>query len=124
MCILVWHGEPQGGGGAYAAFIDPAKAQPIWKKKFSPKGAHPAIGMTATGQAQLAWYEGTRVATASVTRDNVGQITKFARVTGEQPVPSIAAGTRSNEWLIAWLDYETGQPGHLEPYAARVSCNK
>ena len=49
----------------------------------------------------------------------VGAPTRIARISGEQPAPSITAGTKPGEWYVAWLDYETG---HLEPYAARVLC--
>jgi hypothetical protein len=54
-----------------------------------------------------------------VTRDGVTIPTKIARISGDQPMPSIAPGIKPGEWYIAWLDYETG---HLEAYAARVQC--
>jgi serine/threonine-protein kinase len=117
-CYLVWHGNAP-TGGASAAYIDPAKAQPLWRKKFAKAGMDPAIAMTATGQAQLFWYEGGRVATASINRDGVGAPTKFARISGDQPMPSVAPGSKPGEWYVAWLDYEAG---HLEPYAARILC--
>src|SRR5262249_18458845 len=64
--------------------------------------------------------EGGRVVPASIARDaQLGPATKFARVTGDQPMPAIVPSSKPGEWLIAWLDYETG---HLEPYAARVLC--
>jgi serine/threonine-protein kinase len=117
LCFLVWNGEQ--GGGASAAFIDPSKAQPIWRKRFARGGAHPSVAVSATGQAQVVWYEGGKVVTAAITRDGVGAPTRFARVSGDQPPPSISAGDRAGEWLISWLDYEAG---HLEAYAARVRC--
>jgi serine/threonine-protein kinase len=116
-CVLVWHGESQ--TGAWAAYLDPAKTAPLWRKKFAKTGAHPAVGMTTAGQAQLVWFESGRVVTASIGRDGVGLASKMARVTGEQPMPSITPSAKPGEWYIAWLDYETG---HLEPYAARVVC--
>ncbi|WP_052375271.1 serine/threonine-protein kinase [Chondromyces apiculatus] len=117
-CYLVWHGDPP-IGGASAAYVDPAAAQPLWRKKFVKVGMHPAVSVDAEGRAQIVWFEGSRVATAALTRDGVGPATRFARVSGDQPMPSIAPGTKPGEWYIAWLDYEAG---HLEPYAARVQC--
>jgi len=117
-CYLVWHGDPP-LIGASAAYIDPGSAQPLWRRKFAKVGTHPAVAVAENGQAQLVWYEGGRVTTASINRDGVGAPTKIARVSGDQPMPSIAAGTTPGEWYIAWLDYEAG---HLEPYAARVLC--
>jgi serine/threonine-protein kinase len=116
-CILAWHGELQ--NGAWASYIQPARPQPLWRKKFSKLGAHPASAMATSGQGQLAWFEAGRVQLASIGRDGVGRPTKLLRVTGEQPMPSIATSNKPNEWLVAWLDYEAG---HLEPYAARVLC--
>jgi serine/threonine-protein kinase len=77
------------------------------------------VGVASGGQAQLVWYEGGRVLTASVSKDGMGTPSRVARISGEQPTPSIAAGQKPGEWYVAWLDYETG---HLEPYAARVLC--
>ena len=75
--------------------------------------------MNANGEAQIAWFERGNVMTASIGRDGVGVPSKVARISGDQPPPSIAAGAKAGEWYIAWLDFETG---HLEPYAARVQC--
>ena len=117
-CYIVWHGDAP-NSGASVAYIDPASAQPLWRRKLAKFGTHPAVAVAADGQAQLVWYEGGRVTTASLNRDGVGVPTKIARVSGDQPMPSIAAGPRPGEWYVAWLDYEAG---HLEPYAARVLC--
>jgi eukaryotic-like serine/threonine-protein kinase len=117
-CFVAWHSEAP-SGGASAAYIDPAKGQPLWRKKFAKAGMHPSVAIGANGQAQLAWYEGGRVATASINRDGVGTPTKLVRVSGEQPMPSISPGAKPGEWYIAWLDYEAS---HLEPYAARIQC--
>ena len=116
-CFLTWHVEQS--GGAWAAYIDPAAAQPVLRRHFSRAGGHPAVAVSATGQAQMVWYEGSKVLTASITRDGVGAPTRIARISGDQPTPSITAGAKPGEWYLAWLDYETG---HLEAYAARVQC--
>ena len=116
-CFLTWYTE--GTGGASAALIDPSKGQPLWRNKFSRTGTHPAVAVSATGQAQVVWFEGGKILTAAINRDTVGPPSRIARVSGDQPVPSITAGSKPGEWYFAWLDYETG---HLETFAARVLC--
>ncbi len=116
-CFLAWYTE--GTGGASAARIDSGKALPLWRNKFSRTGTHPAVAISATGQAQIMWFEGGKIMTASISRDTIGPASRIARISGDQPMPSIAAGSKPGEWYLAWLDYETG---HLEAYAARVLC--
>jgi len=116
-CFVTWHGEVQ--GGAWAAFIDPAEAKPIWRNKFTKTGSRPAAAISAAGAVQLFWYDRGKIMTAPLTRDGPGEESAIARVSGDQPVPAVAAGTKPGEWYVAWLDYEAG---HLEPYAARVQC--
>ncbi len=116
-CFLTWHVEQS--GGAWAAYIDPAAATPVLRRHFSRTGGHPAVAVAPTGQAQMVWYEAGKVLTASINRDGVGAPTRIARISGDQPTPSIMAGVKPGEWYLAWLDYETG---HLEAYAARVQC--
>jgi serine/threonine-protein kinase len=116
-CFLTWYTE--GTGGASAALIDPSKAQPLWRNKFSRTGTHPAVAVSATGQAQVVWFEAGKIMTATINRDTVGPPSRIARISGDQPMPSIAAGSKPGEWYLAWLDYETG---HLETFAARVLC--
>jgi serine/threonine-protein kinase len=117
MCFLVWHGEAN--SGSYAAFIDPTKPQPLWRKKFTRTGSHPAVAVSASGEGQIAWYEAGRVMTASIGRDGIGPASRIARVSGDQPTPSVVAGAKPGEWYVAWLDFESG---YLEPYAVRVLC--
>jgi serine/threonine-protein kinase len=116
-CFLAWHGEQ--GGGAWVAYVDPASAQPVVRRHFSKQGQHPAVGVSSSGAAQVAWYESGKVLIAALSKDGVGTPTKIARISGEQPMPSIVPGNKPGEWYLAWLDYETG---HLETYAARVQC--
>ena len=116
-CFLTWYTEST--GGASAALLDPSKAQPLWRNKFTRTGTHPAVAVSATGQAQVVWFEGGKILTAAINRDTVGPASKIARISGDQPMPSIAAGSKPGEWYLAWLDYETG---HLEAFAARVLC--
>jgi eukaryotic-like serine/threonine-protein kinase len=116
-CYLVWHGE--NNGGAWAASVDPSKAALLSHKRFARLGTHPSVAVSSGGQAQVVWYEGGRVLTAAINRDGVGPASRVARISGDQPMPAIAPGTKAGEWYLAWLDYETG---HLEAYAARVLC--
>ncbi|MEO7329180.1 MAG: hypothetical protein ABI193_11420, partial [Minicystis sp.] len=115
-CFLSWHVE---GGGASAAFLDPGRAQPLWRKKFSAKGGHPAVAVSAAGQGQIVWFENKQVMTAAISREGLGSPSRVARISGDLQTPSITAGSQPGEWYFAWLDYETG---HLEAYAARVLC--
>jgi serine/threonine-protein kinase len=117
-CYLVWHGDPP-AGGASAALIDPSNGKVIWRKHFTKAGGHPAVAARPDGTAQLVWFEGGYVATAGIGQGGVGPATRIARVTGDQPTPSIAPGRKPGEWYLAWLHYEAG---HLEPFAARIQC--
>jgi serine/threonine protein kinase len=121
-CFLVWHETEKGhetDKGAQAALIDPAKGTVLWRKRFAPKGGHPAVATTADGAAQVAFYEGGRVRVASISRDGLGTTTTFARVTGDEPRPVIAPGKARGEWLVSWLDVEAG---HTEAFVARLQC--
>jgi eukaryotic-like serine/threonine-protein kinase len=115
-CYLVWH-EPD--RGAQAALIDPVKGTVLWRKRFAPRGGHPAVAATSDGQAQVAFYEGGRVRVASISRDGLGTTSTFARVTGDEPRPVIAPAAARGEWLVSWLDVEAG---HTEAFVARLQC--
>ena len=79
-----------------AAYVDPAQAQPLWRKKFSQAGSAPVGRRRArAGSAQVVWFEGGKVMTAPITRDGVGPPRSIARVSGEQPPPSITAGAQA-----------------------------
>ncbi len=115
-CFLVWH-EPD--KGAQAALIDATKGTVLWRKRFAPRGGHPAVATTPDGQAQVAFYEGGRVRVASISRDGLGTTSTFAWVTGDEPRPFIAPGWAHGEWLVSWLDVEAG---HSEAFVARLQC--
>jgi serine/threonine protein kinase len=115
-CFAVWREEPRGD---YAAFVDPAAGTLIWRKKFSATGGQVSVASDGAGSGLVAWYQTGRVRVAPITRDGIREGTTIARVTGEQPRPSIAPGAKRGEWLLAWTDYEAG---HLEAYVARVVC--
>jgi len=116
-CFLVWHEIER--GGAQAALIDPSKATLLWRKRFAPRGGHPAVAITQDGQAEVAFYEAGRVRVAAISRDGVGSASAFAKVTGDEPRPWIAQGRARGEWLVAWLDTEAG---HTESFVARLQC--
>jgi hypothetical protein len=115
-CYLVWH-EPD--KGAQAALVDPVKGTLLWRKRFAPRGSHPAVASTSDGPAEVAFYEAGRVRVAAVSRDGFATTTAFARVTGDLPRPWIAAGHARGEWLVSWLDVEAG---HTEAFVARLQC--
>jgi len=116
-CYLVWNAES--GGGAYAAYMDAAQGQILWRKKFDAKGAHPSVAVAPSGAAEVIWYEGGRIMIAAIARDGIGLPTPLLRVTGDQPRPSLTAGGAPGEWYMAWLDTEAGHP---EAYSARTLC--
>jgi serine/threonine protein kinase len=115
-CFLVWQELDK---GAQAALIDPVKGTMLWRKRFAPRGGHPAVASTADGFAEIAYYESGRVRMAAVSRDGVGTTSTFARVTGDGPRPWITAGHARGEWFVAWLDLEAG---HNETFVARLQC--
>jgi hypothetical protein len=117
-CYVVWQGTGR-TGGAQAAFIDPNNGVILWHKKFAAAGSHPSLGTSPDGQVTVAWYEGSRVRIASLSRGGVGTSTTFAKVSGDQPRPWVAGGRMKGEWYVAWQDVENG---HTEAYVARLSC--
>jgi len=115
-CYLVWHEVEK---GAQAALVDPARGTLLWRKRFAPRGGHPAVAATPDGQVEAAFYESGRVRVAAVSRDGVGTTSTFAKVTGDQPRPWITAGRAHGEWYVAWQDVEAG---HTEAFVARLQC--
>jgi eukaryotic-like serine/threonine-protein kinase len=117
-CFLVWHELDK--GGAQAALVDSSHGNLLWRKRFAPHGAHPAIAVGADGEAEVVYYESGRVRIASISRDGVGVPSAFAKASGEPSRASIAAGHQRGEWLVSWLDIESG---HTEPFLARLECH-
>jgi serine/threonine protein kinase len=115
-CYLVWHGIDK---GAQAALLDPIKGTVLWRKRFAPRGSHPAIASSTEGDSEVAFYEAGRVRIAAISRDGVGAMSTFAKVTGDEPRPWIAPGRARGEWYVAWLDLEAG---HTEAFVARLQC--
>ena len=82
------------------------------------QGARPALAVTGSG-AVAAWFEGSRVKIARLTRDGLETASVLARVSGYQPYPAIASGPEPGQWYISWRDYESG---HLEAFVVRAGC--
>lgn len=116
-CFLVWHELDK--GGARAALVDPERGTVLWRKRFAPKGGHPAVAAPLDGDAEVVFYEGGRVRVASISRDGVGPATTFAKTTGDQPRAWIAPGRARGQWLVSWLDVEGGR---TEPFLVRLEC--
>jgi serine/threonine-protein kinase len=114
-CLVGWDEEK---GGANVAFLEHGKAQPLWHRDFADKGARPAIVGDDTGLA-TAWYEDARLKLAPLGRDGVGLPSVVNRVSGLQPHPALARGSRAGEWLLAWRDFEAG---HFELFALKAEC--
>ncbi len=119
-CFATWHIERPGGGGAYAAFLDPKTGQMIWRKRFASVGGRPALAMGPPGVARLVWFEQGRVRTATLSREGIGPASALARVSSpDLPPPSVVMGSEPGDWAISWLDLEAGR---AEPYALRATC--
>ncbi len=116
-CYVAWHHAL--GAGITLGLLDPASGELRWHRKISKKGGHPVLGLGPSGQARLAWYESGRLVTALVGPKGIGPVSRVARVVGEHPPPTMAAGTKPGQWYLSWLDFEAG---HLEPYAVRIRC--
>ncbi len=114
-CFVVWDDE---SAGALAAFIEPSKGDVLWHREFARKGARPTVAAAESGSA-VAWFQGSRVKLARLTRDGLEPATSMARVGGYQPYPAILAGDKPGEWYISWRDYEAG---HLEAFIVRARC--
>jgi serine/threonine protein kinase len=114
-CLVTWDEEK---GGAFIAFLEHGRTQPLWHRQFAEKGARPVLGGDANGLA-LSWYEESRLKLAPAGRDGIGKPSVVNRVNGLQPHAEVARGAKPGEWLVAWRDYEAG---HLELFALRAEC--
>jgi serine/threonine protein kinase len=114
-CLVTWDEEK---GGAFIAFLEHGRAQPLWHRQFAEKGARPVLGGDANGLA-VSWYEESRLKLAPAGRDGITKPSLVNRVNGLQPHAELARGTKAGEWLVAWRDYEAG---HLELFALRAEC--
>jgi len=116
-CFIAWASEH---GGANAALLDPTQAKVLWRKKFSDKGTHPVLGVGSQGEIEVAFFEQGKVKMAKVSRDGIGPASIVAKVTGDEPRPSLSSGRANGEWLMAWQDQESN---HAEAYVAKISCH-
>jgi serine/threonine protein kinase len=114
-CAVVWDDD---NAGAYAAYVERDKAEPLWHREFSAKGIRPTLA--SSGEKTLvAWYEDSRLKLAELGRDGLGKVSVLSRVNGFQPEADIAHGEKPGEWLIAWRDYESA---HFEAFGLRTEC--
>ena len=114
-CVAVWDDDT---AGAYAAYIERDKTEPLWHRDFSPKGIRPTLVATSD-KTFVAWYEEQRLKLAEVKRDGVGKPSILARVNGFQPEPDIARGEKPGQWLVAFRDYESAR---FEAFGLRTEC--
>jgi hypothetical protein len=115
-CFIAWDNE---GGGASVAYFNARTRQRVWHREFAAGGSRPACATAAWGTS-VVWFEQSRVKIAALGSDGLGEPTVLGKVSGYQPYPALAAGTRPGEWYTSWRDYESG---HLEVYVARAGCN-
>jgi hypothetical protein len=114
-CSVVWDDD---SGGAYAAYVERDKTEPLWHREFSPKGIRPTL-VSTDKKTLVAWYEDSRLKLAELGRDGVGKPSVLARVNGFQPEPDVARGEKPGQWLLAFRDYESA---HFEAFGLRAEC--
>jgi serine/threonine-protein kinase len=114
-CAIVWDDD---NGGAYAAYIEKDKTEPLWHRDFSSKGIRPTL-VSSADKTLIAWYEDGRLKLTELTRDGLGKPSTLARVNGFQPDPDVARGEKPGQWLVAFRDYESA---HFEAFALRTEC--
>jgi len=114
-CMVVWDDD---NAGAYAAYIERDKAEPLWHRDFSPKGIRPTL-VSSEKKTLLLWYEDSRLKLAELGRDGLGKPSVLARVNGFQPEPDVARGEKPGQLLVAFRDYESA---HFEAFGLRTEC--
>ncbi|MBI5533183.1 MAG: serine/threonine protein kinase [Deltaproteobacteria bacterium] len=114
VCYVGWRGQPR---GTNVLAVDAATGDVLWRAVTSPQGTQIAVGSDPAGHGVVAWYEGTRLRVASLSKEGMGAASVLARVSGDHARPSLAWG--EGAWLLAWTSFEAG---HTEVYAARVQC--
>jgi hypothetical protein len=114
-CAVVWDDD---NAGAYVAYLEPNKAEPLWHRDFSPKGIRPTL-VTDGSKTHVAWYEEGRLKIAALGREGLGKPSVLARVNGFQPDPDIARGEKPGQWLVAFRDYESAR---FEAFGLRTEC--
>jgi serine/threonine-protein kinase len=114
-CAVVWDDD---NAGAYAAYVERDKSEPLWHRDFSPKGIRPTL-VSTEDMILVAWYEEQRLKLAEVKRDGIAKPSVLARVNGFQPEPDVARGEKPGQWLVAFRDYESA---HFEAFGLRTEC--
>jgi serine/threonine protein kinase len=114
-CAVVWDDD---NAGAYAAYVEHDKTEPLWHRDFSPKGIRPTL-VSNGEKPHIAWYEEGRLKIAPFGRDGLGKPSVLARVNGFQPEADFARGEKPGQWLVAFRDYESA---HFEAFGLRTEC--
>jgi hypothetical protein len=114
-CTVVWDDD---AAGAYAAYIERDKTEPLWRREFSPKGIRPTL-VSGEKKTLIAWYEDSRLKLAELGRDGLGKASVLARVNGFQPEADVTRGEKPGQWLVAFRDYESA---HYEAFGLRTEC--
>jgi hypothetical protein len=114
-CTVVWDDD---AAGAYAAYIERDKTEPLWHREFSPKGIRPTL-VSTDKKTLIAWYEDSRLKLAELGRDGLGKASVLARVNGFQPEADVSRGEKPGQWLVAFRDYESA---HYEAFGLRTEC--
>ncbi|HXK17315.1 MAG TPA: hypothetical protein VNG33_05925, partial [Polyangiaceae bacterium] len=114
-CAVVWDDD---NAGAFAAYVERDKGEPLWQREFSAKGIRPTLVATKD-KTLIAWYEDSRLKLAVLGRDGLGKASVLASVKGFQPEADITHGEKPGQWLVAFRDYESA---HFEAFGLRTEC--
>jgi hypothetical protein len=114
-CAIVWDDD---SAGAYAAYVERDKTEPLWHREFSPKGIRPTLASSGD-KTLVAWYEDGRLKLTEIKRDGLGKPSILARVNGFQPDPDLTRGEKPGQWLVAFRDYESAR---FEAFGLRTEC--
>jgi eukaryotic-like serine/threonine-protein kinase len=116
-CFAFW-GEDT--AGIVAAAIDAKSGEQLWRHEIGPHGTRPAVGV-GPDRVMAAWFESSRSRVATADRYGVGTVSTVGKVSGLQPLPAVAKANETNQWHLAWRDFEAG---HYEVVSATVECRK
>lgn len=114
-CFVAWDDEK---AGAHVAFYTGTNGEVLWRRELGAKALSPSIAVSGN-DVVISWYDVGRVRLARLGRDGIGEATLIGRESGYQPPPNIIPGSRRNEWLVGFREFEAGQ---TEGFVVRAEC--
>lgn len=114
-CFVAWDDEK---AGAHVAFYSGTNGEVLWRRELGAKALSPSIAASGS-DVVISWYDVGRVRLARLGRDGIGEATLIGRESGYQPPPNIVPGSKRNEWLVGFREFEAGQ---TEGFIVRAEC--